>query len=159
MHSLTSACIPLSLCVCLKLQQLRSLRYIPASIDTCSESILQKHTVILTSRNNWACWCICKRHLPTSVMTHMRLSDCLISRCSSSGGFIRPCSSSRQRSIALIVNAQISLEKKKKKGIERTLTKAKPVKSIPLQKPNTAEHFHVANGWMLNVGLKSIHDL
>lgn len=46
----------------------------------------------------------------------------------------------------------ISLEKKKKqdsRGLQlKWQRKAKPVKSIPLEKPNTANRFHVANGWV-----------
>lgn len=115
---MSSACIPPSLCVWLKFLKLRRLGYIPSSIGTCSELILQKHTVILMSINNWACWCICKQHLPPSVRTHMCLSYCLISRWPSSGGFIRLWSSSRQRSIAKKVSAQISLGKKESRGLE-----------------------------------------
>lgn len=145
---MSSACIPPSLCVWLKLLKLRRLGYIPSSIGTCSELILQKHTVILMSINNWACWCICKQHLPPSVRTHMCLSYCLISRWPSSGGFIRLWSSSRQRSIAK--KSQCS-NQPRKKGIKRTRTKTKQENlKLHYKSPIQQKHYHV--------GLKSYHD-
>lgn len=153
MHSLTSACIPQSLVVRLNLQQLRSLCYIPLSIDPCS--ILQKHTVILTSINNWACWRICKWHLPTSVMTHMCLSACLISRWPSSGEFIRLCSSSSQKGIAQIVGTWICLEKKKRNQGDSNWRKASEIYSITKAQHSITLPF----GKWMNASLKSIHDL